>query len=94
MLIFIQLKENETIYIFFIYPGFSLVLLSLSCTGHASASMMDNNQVPLGAIQRVLGHENRSTTEMYLHSLGNTEIDAMMVLERARRFSHTESHAQ
>ncbi|HEB70332.1 MAG TPA: hypothetical protein ENI88_12035 [Desulfobulbus sp.] len=61
---------------------------------HASASMMDNNQVPLGAIQRVLGHENRSTTEMYLHSLGNTEIDAMMVLERARRFSHTESHAQ
>jgi len=25
---------------------------------HAGASIMDNNNVPLGSIQRILGHEN------------------------------------
>lgn len=60
---------------------------------HAGASMMDNNNVPLGAIQSLLGHENRTTTEIYLHSLGSSEKDAIAVYERARKtFSHTNPH--
>ena len=54
--------------------------------------MMDGNNVSLGAIQRILGHENRKTTEIYLHSIGDLERDAMTVFERARKKSHTYSH--
>ena len=53
---------------------------------------MDNNGVPLGAIQRILGHENRTTAEIYLHNLGNSEKDAIAVYESARNFSHTNPH--
>jgi len=59
---------------------------------HAGASIMDNNNVPMGAIQRILGHENRKTTEIYLHSNGDLERDAMTTFERAREKSHTKSH--
>jgi integrase len=59
---------------------------------HAGASVMDNNNVPIGAIQRILGHENRSTTEIYLHNLGSAEKMAMNVYEEAMNFSHTKSH--
>jgi integrase len=60
---------------------------------HASASIMDNNNVPLGAIQSILGHENRTTTEIYLHNLGSSEKDAITVYESARKsFSHTNPH--
>lgn len=31
---------------------------------HAGASIMDCQNVPIGAIQRILGHENRTTTEI------------------------------
>jgi len=31
---------------------------------HAGASMMDNSNVPIGAIQKLLGHENRTTTDI------------------------------
>lgn len=55
---------------------------------------MDNNNVPLGAIQSILGHENRATTEIYLHNLGSSEKDAMAIYERARSFSHTDSHME
>ncbi len=55
---------------------------------------MDNNNVPIGAIQRILGHENRKTTEIYLHSIAQAERDAMAVFERASRNSHTESHTE
>jgi integrase len=61
---------------------------------HAGASIMDGNNVPIGAIQRILGHENRTTTEIYLHSIGNMERDAMNAFERAREKSHTDSHMQ
>jgi integrase len=52
---------------------------------HSGASVMDNNGVPVGAIQRILGHENRKTTEIYLHGIGQTEREAMAVFERASR---------
>jgi integrase len=59
---------------------------------HSGASVMDNEDVPIGSIQRILGHENRKTTEIYLHSLGNSEREAMSAFERASRKSHTKSH--
>jgi integrase len=63
---------------------------------HAGASIMDNNNVPMGSIQRILGHEHRTTTEIYLHSVSNAERDAMSVYESARRNSdsHTNSHTK
>ena len=51
---------------------------------------MDNNNVPIGAIQKILGHENRTTTEIYLHSFGVEERDAISTYEEARKKSHTE----
>lgn len=59
---------------------------------HSGASIMENNNVPIGSIQKILGHENRSTTEIYLHSIGEAERVAIAVYERARLKSHTESH--
>jgi integrase len=59
---------------------------------HAGASVMDDSNVPLGAIQRILGHENRRTTEIYLHSIGDSERIAIEVYEQARQNSHTDSH--
>ena len=59
---------------------------------HSGASIMDRHNVPLGAIQRIMGHENRKTTEIYLHSIGDLERQAIAVFERARENSHTDSH--
>jgi len=61
---------------------------------HAGASIMDEQNVPIGAIQRILGHENRRTTEIYLHSVGEMEREAMAAYERARKKSHTDSHTE
>ncbi len=49
---------------------------------HFGASMLDKANVSIGSIQRILGHENRTTTEIYLHSIGESEREAMMVYER------------
>jgi integrase len=50
---------------------------------HSGASLMDNSNVPIDAIQRILGHENRKTTEIYLHSIGSTERDTISIFEAA-----------
>ena len=49
---------------------------------------MDNCNIPLGSIQRILGHENRTTTETYLHSINQSEFEAMAVDEPARGKSY------
>jgi integrase len=56
---------------------------------HAGASLMDRNNAPIGAIQKILGHENRRTTEIYLHSIDNAEAEAIAIYEEARQKSHT-----
>ena len=40
------------------------------------------------------GHENRSTTEIYLHSIGESEREAMRIFEWVSENSHTESHTE
>jgi integrase len=65
---------------------------------HFGASLLDQAKVPLGAIQRILGHESRTTTEIYLHSMGEMEREAMEVFERISTGaapegeSHIDSH--
>ena len=62
---------------------------------HFGASLLDTANTPIGSIQRILGHENRSTTEIYLHSIGRADIEAMKVLDREiGEKSHTESHTE
>lgn len=60
----------------------------------AGASLMDGSNAPFGAIQGILGHENRKTAEIYLHSIGDMERDTIAVFERARKKSHTDSHTE
>lgn len=51
---------------------------------HAGASLMDSLNIPIGTIQRILGHENRTTTEIYLHSVGQAMKEAFEMFGRAR----------
>jgi len=50
---------------------------------HFGASVMDHANVPKGSIQRILGHERRETTEIYLHSIGESEREAIRIMEEA-----------
>ena len=62
---------------------------------HFGASLLDRANVPIGSIQRILGHENRSTTEIYLHSIDNVDRVAMGVLNaEIENFSHMNSHTE
>ena len=54
---------------------------------------MDNCNIPLGSIQRILGHENRTTTEIYLHSINQSEFKAMAVYEQAKGKSHSDTRS-
>jgi hypothetical protein len=54
---------------------------------HLTASILDEMGIPIGTIQRILGHQNRRTTEIYLHSLGDAEIKAMNRLQEVEGFS-------
>jgi len=62
---------------------------------HAGASLMENNGVSIGSIQRILGHESQRTTEIYLHTLGRAEREAIEVFEQASKtkVSHGLSHS-
>ena len=55
---------------------------------------MDAMNVPIGAIQRILGHENRTTTEIYLHSISDIERRAMIVFENSSENPHRNSHSE
>ena len=59
---------------------------------HFGASVLDQDKVPIGTVQRILGHENRLTTEIYLHSVGDSERLAVDSLDKSFDFSHTDSH--
>lgn len=59
---------------------------------HSGASIMAKGNVPIGAIQKILGHENRTTTEIYLHNIGNMEREAIIMYEQATKKSHTDPH--
>jgi len=61
---------------------------------HLGASILDSANVNIGSIQRILGHENRTTTEIYLHSIGEAEREAMRIFERITEKSHTDSHIE
>ena len=54
---------------------------------HFTASILNDLGVPIGTIQSILGHENRKTTEGYLHSVGESERNAMRELENVDIFS-------
>ena len=64
---------------------------------HFGASVLDSKNVNIGSIQRILGHENRTTTEIYLHSFGVSEREAMDILdletnEQVEEKPHTKPH--
>ena len=59
---------------------------------HSGASVLDNLGVPIGTIQRLLGHSSRKTTEIYLQSIGESERRAMDIFEEAS--NHTQSLTQ
>jgi integrase len=62
---------------------------------HFGASLLEQANIPIGSIQRILGHENRLTTEIYLHSIGDSERLAMQVLnDGLTENSHTDSHTK
>jgi integrase len=57
---------------------------------HAGASLMDCCGARMGDIQRILGQENRRTTEIYLHAIGDGQREAIAILERPiGKKSHT-----
>ena len=58
---------------------------------HLTASVLDGMGIPIGTIQRILGHQNRKTTEIYLHSVGDAERKAMDRLQEVDAFSKVES---
>ena len=55
---------------------------------------MENNGVPIGAIQIILGHESQRTTEIYLHTLGRAEREAIELFEQVSetKVSHGFTH--
>ncbi|MBW2019851.1 MAG: tyrosine-type recombinase/integrase [Deltaproteobacteria bacterium] len=57
---------------------------------HFGASLLDQGKAYIGSIRRILGHQNRSTTEIYLHSIGEAEREAMKIFDREITNSHTE----
>jgi integrase len=54
---------------------------------------MDSSNVPIGSIQKILGHEHRTTTEIYLHGVRGDVAAAMAEFESAgERLAHQLAH--
>ncbi len=56
---------------------------------HLGASVLDRAGKNIGDIQRLLGHEHRNTTEIYLHSIGDSLRETMSVFDEISEKSHT-----
>jgi len=61
---------------------------------HFGASVLDCANVNIGSIHRILGHQNRTTTKIYLHSIGESERKAIAIYELLTEKSHTDSHIE
>lgn len=61
---------------------------------HSGASILEGMGTSISTIQRILGHENRITTEIYLHSIGQTEREAINAFEVATtpKSTHKNTH--
>jgi integrase len=57
---------------------------TLHCIRHFGASMLDSQGVPLSDIQELLGHEQATTTAIYLQSLKGSTVEAVKKLEGIR----------
>lgn len=55
---------------------------------HAGATMMEGINIPIADIQEILGHENRKTTECYIHSHKPRIVEAIRNYENNRILQH------
>ena len=56
-----------------------------------NGNFLSVSDYPESGQKKILGHENRSTTEIYLHSIGKSEREAMKVYEELTEKSHIET---
>jgi len=62
---------------------------------HFGAAVLDRANISIGSIQRILGHENRTTTGIYLHSIDEIGQTAMEYLgAQIEKKSHADSHTE
>lgn len=59
---------------------------------HAGASILQQQNVPVTTVHKILSHGNLSTTQIYLQTIDGAEREAMQILERVSHKSHTDSH--
>lgn len=48
---------------------------------------MESSSIPLSDIQRILGHENRKTTEGYIHTTRGRSVEVMRAFEKAQKLN-------